>query len=443
MNNKDKYGEVFTPPSLVDNIIKDCFSFLHLDNVDDITIFEPGAGKGIFFEVMQNQQHIFGDNFKYILNEINHENLLDLQNVSAKYSNNVEIIMKDLLSLKQEDFKFNSADIVVGNLPFNSHSKKFVPSLALNNKDDTTVTKPKSITLWNKMVHFCFENILKPGGLFLAIIPCIWLKKDKGGVYSLFTEQNEIVLLKVFDCQSANKLFKYNCQTPICYVLVRKRMEKEASILSQRFKLFDKDKSHGYLNFTLRPGLCIPTNYVSNFINHHQYLLESGCESCYNNLRKISTLKPICIKEKVCDFLKGGLEEYITESTKQHYKIITGSLYNKKTDVLTLNGFVSTTPALYQGQPKLILPHKRCAKFFKDYTGEYSCFGRDMYIFLCESNQQIDLLYDFFNGNIINKMIGDGFTVRMNFIEKYVFQYIPWIFDEKFDSKCYETTCNQ
>lgn len=443
IDNKDKYGEVFTPGFFVEELMNDCMSSLEI--VPNMTVFEPGAGKGIFFETLQNQHQLFGNDFKYILNEINHENLLDLQNVSTKYSENVDIIIEDLLSLRESDFQWNSADLVIGNLPFNSHSKKFVPSLALNNKDNPEVTKSKSVTIWNKLVHFCFENILKDGGHFLAIIPCIWLKKDKGGIYSLFTEENEIVLLKVFDCQTANKIFHYNCQTPICYVLVKKTAEKKLlDSTSMTFKLFDKDKkddSKSYVDFTLEPGRCIPTNYVCDFINHHDYLSKSGCRNCFEVLYKISTLKPACIEGKTCEYLKGGLEHHKVDDEKDKYKIITGSSYHKKTDILTLNGFVSTEPALYHGRPKLILPHKRLAKFFKDYEGEYSCFGRDMYVFLCESPEQIDKLYDFFNGETVNKMIQDGFTIRMNFIEKYVFQYIPWIFDEAFDASVYENIC--
>ena len=97
-----------------------------------------------------------------------------------------------------------------------------------------------------------------------------------------------------------------------------------------------------------------------------------------------------------------------------------------------MHGFVSTEPGLFYGQPKLILPHKRLAKFFKDYDGTYSCFGRDMYVFFCDNSQQIDQLYEFFNLPFVSNMIQNGFTVRMNFIEKYVFQYIPNPFDHHF-----------
>lgn len=433
MNNKDKYGEVFTPESLVEQMITDSSPYLQLNGIN---VFEPGAGKGVFFDVIQNQKRLLGNKFKYTFNEINNENTIDLYNISNDFSNNVDFIMKDLLLSDSRDFILNSADLVIGNLPFNSGAKKFVPSLAINHKNEEGVTRSKSMTLWSKMVRFCFESVLKPGGHFLAIIPCIWLKVDRSGIHSLFTEQNKIILLKVFDCQSANKIFNYNCQTPICYVLIK----KETPNASNTFKLFEGGIKNGYVDFTLQPGFCIPTNNASHFTNHLNYLSHSKCKSCFSYLRKISTLKPACIEGEIYRYRKGGLENH-PSGEENNYKIITGSMYDKKKNILSLNGFVSTEPALYHGIPKLILPHKRRAKFFKDYSGEYSCFGRDMYIFECESSQEIDLLYEFFNSPIISTMIENGFTIRMNFIEKYVFQYIPWIFDINFNRVDYENSC--
>ena len=325
-------------------------------------------------------------------------------------------------------FFSKKVDIIIGNLPFNTNAKKFVPSLSINNKDDKNITKPKSITLWPKIIHFCFQHLLKDNGYFFAIIPCIWLKKDKDKIYSLFTKENTIIFLKIFDSFSANKIFNYNCQTPICYVLVQKKPPPAI----QSFYLYDKNLAKYSLFKLHNPlinDLCIPTNHIAWFIKHQDFLTNHNCSSCFDKILKISTLNPECLKGKNMKFEKGGLENY---DGNNGFKIISGALFNKKTNILSLNGFISSKPCLYYGKPKLILPHKRLAKFFKDYSGEYSCFGRDFYVFLCEKKEDIDKLYDFFNNPVINKMIQDGFTVRMNFIEKYVFQYIPWIFDSNF-----------
>lgn len=455
VNNKDKYGEVLTPTFLVQQMVDDFINKggehgLTLSQIN--TVFEPGAGKGVFFDVFVNQNICFCNNekFKYVLNEINHEHLEDLQNVCQHHQQNTEIVLSNCLEIKESDYSyadwFGNCDLVIGNLPFNCHTKKFVPSLAKHNKNNKSVTQSKSITLWTKITHFCFEHLLKPGAYFYCIIPCIWLKPDRGGIYDLFTCNHSIILLKTFDCKTANNMFDYNCQTPMCYVLVQKTKTNHHtnSVGEKNFKLYDHMEKK-YFDFTLTQGNCIPTNRIQYFIYHSQYIKERQISSCYQHVLKISTLNPECLAGEIVRFSKGGLEHYDenhkhdeAKEKKKSYKIITGSLFDKKTSYLTLNGFISNVPCLYYGKPKLILPHKRLAKFFKDYDGNYSCFGRDMYVFLCDNKEQIDELYDFLSGNaIVNQMIQNGFTIRMNFIEKYVFQYIPWIFDDRFDYHSY------
>lgn len=447
MNNKDKYGEVLTPPFFIEQMFDDLKKHATQHDLSSSrVILEPGSGKGAFFQVFQNENKMFvKPDFKYILNEINHEHTTALQKVVSNYPSNTELLITDVFQIDTSRYH-NNIDMIVGNLPFNCNTKKFVPALSVNNKNNKHITQSKSITIWNKIVQFCFKHLLKPGGYFYAIIPCIWLKPDRGEIYDLFTRDNSIILLKTFNSQHANRVFNYNCQTPICYVLVKKQDDTENKKTNRDnqtryFKLYDHSKET-YLNFRLNMGNCIPTSWVDHFITHSQFMNERQISSCYEHVLKISTLDPKCLSGEIVRYTKGGLENHSHDicNPKQTYKIITGSLYNKKTKSLTLNGFVSTRPCLYYGHPKLILPHKRLAKFYKDYDGTYSCFGRDMFVFLCEDERQIDELYDFFTYNhVVNNMIESGFTIRMNFIEKYVFQYIPWIFDKKFNYENYYT----
>ena len=60
-----------------------------------------------------------------------------------------------------------------------------------------------------------------------------------------------------------------------------------------------------------------------------------------------------------------------------------------------------------------------------------------MYVFLCDSKEQIDSLYNFLTNEKILLMIQFGFTIRMNFIEKYVFDYFPNIFHKNFKQMNY------
>ena len=76
MTNKDKYGEVFTPPCLVERMLLDGFGDQSRPYCgESLRIFEPGAGKGIFYKtIMENYEAYFGAKpCQYILNEINPE----------------------------------------------------------------------------------------------------------------------------------------------------------------------------------------------------------------------------------------------------------------------------------------------------------------------------------------------------------------------------------
>ena len=112
-------------------------------------------------------------------------------------------------------------------------------------------------------------------------------------------------------------------------------------------------------------------------------------------------------------FKKGGLGNHTIQD--KQYKIITGASFHES---LTLHGFVSTEPGLFYGQPKLILPHKRLAKFFKDYDGTYSCFGRDMYVFFCDNSQQIDQLYALQRADPCVVLLLNGYSIFSFVLER-------------------------
>lgn len=436
--NKDKYGEVFTPSFFVQQMIDDCKYIMGNDFFDSIeSIFEPGAGLGIFFDVLQNQNTLFNkDKFHYYFNEINTNYHEDLIEISKQYSSNVSFFIKDLFTI--DISLLPKVQLVIGNLPFNIMYKKFVPGLHKKNietKSEIIKNSSQSITIWNKMTLYSFQHIIQDNGYYFCIIPCIWLKKDRAKIYDLFIQQYTIHFLKVFNCTSANKIFKYHCQTPICYVLVQKKLKIENTPFYCYNHYIEK-----YQPFLLHQNYCIPTKMSSYFSLYYNYCKDNPHKTCFDMIKKISSLDPNCINHKLIEFKKGGLETYTLEQ-QNTFKIITGANFNKKTNYLSLNGFVSKNQGLYYGKPKLILPHKRQAKFFKDYNGEYSCIGRDMYVFLCDDSTQIDDLYDFFNLEFMNHLIENGFTIRMNFIEKYIFQYIPWIFDTNFSFQKWQMCC--
>ena len=445
MTNKDKHGEVFTPPNLVQEMYHKLLEYSDLYN--NIRIFEPGAGRGAFYD--EFHKLTVDPLGKYVMNEINDEHFPPLHS-KIKEEDKTTLIEGDLFETSSETWENiggkNSFDLVVGNLPFNSQGKKFVPSLASQKSKGNVDTvekgsygKTSSITIWTKMTHYCFENILKDGGYYYCIIPCIWLKPDNAGIYELFVKQYSIHYIKIYDCHSANKIFGYNCQTPVCYVLVQKTPRVFA--IDKQMRRFDMyDHIDGiWKPFTLMDDMCIPTSQISMFSKHVEYFTKHhmGGETMGTMVKKISCMRKDILDHKIND-CKGPvfLEDSISD---EGYKVITGSMFDKIQNKLRLTGFTCKNPGLYHGIKKLILPHKRLAKFIVDDKGEYGLSGRDMFVFLCDEYSDEDLLrlYDFFCLPHIQEMITSGFRIRMNFIEKYVFSYIPWILSDDFDMNGY------
>ena len=57
ITNKDKFGEVFTPPKLAQEMRDLLFhdeTREKINNMQLCKIFEPGSGQGIFFDIFQN-----------------------------------------------------------------------------------------------------------------------------------------------------------------------------------------------------------------------------------------------------------------------------------------------------------------------------------------------------------------------------------------------------
>ena len=56
-----------------------------------------------------------------------------------------------------------------------------------------------------------------------------------------------------------------------------------------------------------------------------------------------------------------------------------------------------------------------------------------MYVFLCNNDQELDSLANFLELDFVKTMVEEGFSVRMNFIEKHVYQYLPNIYHNIFN----------
>ena len=447
-SNKDKFGEVFTPPSMVHRIIDDTLSLMGNHFFHDLKcIFEIGAGKGVFYDTLIHKRNLMTNpNSVYIMNEINPEHQDDLEKL-IEHNSNHKLFMGNILELELELELESELDFVWGNLPFHNGGKSFVPGIGHGKGHGVGTKNGGVVTIWPLMVKLAFD-MLKNGGFFLAIIPCIWLKEDKAGIYDLFVRKHKICFLKVFNCVQANKIFKYNCQTPVCYVMVQKMGQAVMNVDEKVFKLYDSIHEK-WIDFSLIPGYCIPTSHVTLFQNKNKSndksndkFVDKLCDniSCYDKIKRICFMKKSVLEHCVKTFHKKNIKECgvlqdascVDEHGNSLYKVITGASIDGDNTSLILHGILSREHGAYYGIPKLIIPHKRLLRCFKDYDGTYSCHGRDMHVFLLEdkdknqAHEKIDILASYLTSQDHAKMVEDGFRIRMNFIEKYAFQYITY-----------------
>tara|TARA_A100001015_G_scaffold68957_1_gene76391 strand:+ start:281 stop:664 length:384 start_codon:yes stop_codon:yes gene_type:complete len=108
-----------------------------------------------------------------------------------------------------------------------------------------------------------------------------------------------------------------------------------------------------------------------------------------------------------------------SENTEDSFALTTSIL--NKNGQLEVRGFHSVVPAMYHGIEKIILSHKRLPIPIYDREGYYGIYGRDKYVFLGED---LDRVHTFIQTDLVQKII-KSFGVRMNFYEKYIFDYIP------------------
>lgn len=528
LTNKEKYGEVFTPVKLVEEMHHTLFHEFYMPNNILKNVFEPGAGKGVFYDIFQNKHKSFTGGY-YVMNEINPARYSELMKVAQKSEKDkighVDVAIDDVHNLDFESSAYyQNFDLVLGNLPFNGGGKKMTPNTKLRNNLNTN---SKASAIWTSITRLMFQKVLNYGGFYYCIIPAIWMKEDRANIYDLFCKHYTIHFIKCYDCYQAHKMFDYNCHTPICYVLVEKKQRlycdlstlypkiinrtrdaevlhamyvdqkqayskhgtsKDAEKTAQSYinrhkydkihesiagraamsvmentniyfqdidynriaimKCYDESQSK-YVLFPHAFHTCLPTKHYDlfsrstlYFITWHKHIEHSlGSTSnmtLFHIIKKVSFMRPSVLEAKLGNQSYTGDLQDATFTDCSQYKIITGATILKQNgNTLGLNGFIGTLPGCHQGQKKIVLPHKRYLRVLRDYSGTYGLYGRDMYVFICKTDEELDALANFLELDFVKQMVEEGFSIRMNFIEKYVYQYLPNIYHNQFDSNLY------
>ena len=403
----DKYGIIYTPKILVDKIL-DLIPNKYYKNRESKWL-DIGAGTGNFSinlynrllnnlsseipDITLREKHIIEN--MITMSEIYQPHIDKLMSI---FSNKANIITENFLSISSNLYYDINYDVIIGNPPYNTGGKIKTPT---NNnqkkKDDGKATYTEFIKLSLKL--------LKPHGYLALIVPSIWLKPDKAGIYNLLTSY-KIHKLHCFSTSETNKLFNYQAQTPTCFFLLQKSIIESRDKYVQNISIYDKI-SDDYVSYLLQKNLPIPTTGIT-IINKLIPYIEK-----YGTLKVYKTNTP----SKKTNFVEYN-DNYLL------YANIKTCIYENNKPRMIIN--YSDTPQNYYNISKLVLANKMYGIPYFDITGEYGISTRDNYI-ISNKDYSIDKLkyIQYFLSTKFALYIFSTTNYRMRYLERYAFEFIP------------------
>ena len=416
-SDKLLYGEIYSPFSLIINMF----------NLFDPTVFsnmnakwlDTGAGTG-FFSIMlfdrlnkglkqiiiddeERKSHII-ENMIYLI-ELKPENIIILKERFGPKSN---VIHQDFLSYNTHlnHIKF---DYIIGNPPYNSNGIKKVPT---NNKTKKT---NDGQTIWVDFIKHSLTLLKETTGQLCYIVPSLWMKPDKAGLYNLLTTY-KIEKLHCLTNTETNTLFKGEAQTPTCYFLltnVKGTYEMGAHTntntntnTTRQISLYDKH-SQKYIDYIYQIGEPIPLFGQTIIQKMRPFIVKAG-----GAIKVIKTNMPS--KNTICS--------NVLDETNFPYSNIKTCHLNGLQPELVIN--YSNIQQSYYNTIKLVLAHKMYGFPYLDADGTYGISNRDNYIIINKSIKELKQLKEFLSTNLVF-YIYESTRYRMKYLEKYAFEFLP------------------
>ena len=394
--NKVQLGELFTPPSLVEEMLDTLPDSLFSN--PELRWLDPGCGKGQFSRAVldrlmeglektlpekeDRRLHITSKMIDMV--EINQEHM---DTIHSTFGPSCNLLIEDFLGANLGSERY---DVVVGNPPYNFNGVKKVPT---NNQLEK---KSDGITPWIEFVRKSV-SLLKPGGYLLFIVPALWMKPDKAQMYQ-FILNYKIEYLRAFSNTETNKLFSYSAQTPTCYFLLKK-VPSDGVV-----PIFDKSMGCvvGYNHLPCQPLPVVGALVVSKmkpFLSKAGHLLATKT-NMPGKATKFSSVKS-------SEFSFPYIRTCVLEQGAPRLKIEYGD-----------------RPDKFRGRTKLVLAHKMYGFPYFDRNGEMCISNRDNYVISEYSFSALERIQAFLSTSFA-LFIYDCTRYRMKYLEKYAFELLP------------------
>jgi hypothetical protein len=201
---KEKFGEVFTPMFIIDNMLDEldnAYIKIHKTSIfsnPNLKWFDPAAGIGNFsvalylrlfdnLNIKDKKNHILEN--MIFMSEINTKNsyvIKQIFDIQDNYKLNLNEGDTLLLNTKKK-FNVTKFDVILGNPPYNLGGIKSHTGKKLGDKN---------VTIWPSFVEYAFKH-LKEDGYLVYIHPLSWLKSTHS--YHNVLLEKQIIWLELWD----------------------------------------------------------------------------------------------------------------------------------------------------------------------------------------------------------------------------------------------------